>query len=67
MSKVCIICKQDYWRGNYEEPPEPCWCGEMASGTLWNWAGFDSYLKWSKYCMARFCFWLGSKIIYREY
>ena len=52
----CSICGTDYYSQSYYEPAEPCWCGEMAHGSLWEWDRWRAYRKWVRYHLAQLCF-----------
>lgn len=52
MTKLCIICRTEYWPQSWVEPGESCICGQMASGTLWQWNGLRAYLDRSRFLIA---------------
>ena len=43
---LCSVCKTEYWSQSESEPAEDCWCGDRASGPLWEWD------RWAGVCRA---------------
>ena len=52
----CSICTLDYYgypsRGDEVDPPEMCWCGEAADGSVWAWSGWEGIRKAIRYRLA---------------
>lgn len=48
---TCRICGEHFYRQTEIDPAEPCWCEQMASGSLRDWNGWRGYRD-------RFYYWL---------
>jgi hypothetical protein len=52
MRPPCVICGTEFYRETALEPAEPCWCGQMADGSLWGWNRWRAYLDRARYWLA---------------
>ena len=50
---ICVICKTIYYRESEIDPAEPCYCGDMANGPLWDWGRWRAYRWWLWYLLWR--------------
>ena len=47
----------------YNEPDEPCLCGELASGSAWDWDGWRALVNVARYRTAAWLLRLGDYLI----
>lgn len=64
----CRICGNDYLPevhdidGGPIDPAEPCWCGEMADASPWEWDRWRGLFNWTRYRLANLLFYLATKV-----
>lgn len=67
MARVCSICRGPYYRQSETDPDETCVCGQMASGTPWQWDRWRGIRNWLRYKIADGLFLLVTKLTERRY
>ena len=60
MARVCIICNVPFYYASEVDPPEDCWCGEGAWGTLWAWDRWRAWRMFLRYRTAQWLFDVGT-------
>jgi len=40
---ICSVCRTEFYRESEIDPAERCWCGDMATGPLWEWDRWRAY------------------------
>lgn len=52
---MCRICHTEYYRETSIEPAEPCFCGDMANCSPWDWEGWRGVYRAFRF---RLAFWV---------